>query len=76
MRAARELENMSNIEINHPANPAPADEPCWDTAELQRDFVVEGFGGGCVVVTRKSDGVRGSLEFNGSPRVYHSFQPA
>ena len=47
----------------------------WDTNELRRDFDVLGFAAPLVVVRRKSDGVRGSLEFQHSPRFYFSFQP-
>ena len=45
----------------------------WTTDELQREFTVIGFGFGYCAVERKSDGVKGSLDFGGSPRVYHSF---
>lgn len=48
----------------------------WTTAELQKEFDVVGFSMGMVVVDRKSDGVRGSMHFDHSPRVYYSFQPA
>lgn len=48
--------------------------PHWDTAELQRDFEVLGFASPFVVVTRRSDGVKGSLEFTHSPRVYFNFR--
>lgn len=48
----------------------------WDTNELQADYTVEGFGAPIVVVTRKADGVRGSLEFQHSPRFYFSFNEA
>jgi hypothetical protein len=47
----------------------------WDTNELRRDFDVLGFAAPLVVVRRKPDGVRGSLEFQHSPRFYFSFQP-
>ena len=47
----------------------------WDTQELGRDFLVLGFAAPLVVVRRKSDGVRGSLEFQHQPRFYFSFQP-
>lgn len=47
----------------------------WDTNELRRDFDVLGFMAPLVVVRRKSDGVRGSLEFQHSPRFYFNFQP-
>ena len=46
----------------------------WDTQELRRDFQVLGFAAPLVVVRRKSDGVRGSLEFQHQPRFYFSFQ--
>jgi hypothetical protein len=49
--------------------------PTWDTEALQRDFVVEGFLAPFCIVRRKSDGVRGSLSFRHSPRVYFDFQP-
>ena len=45
----------------------------WDTAELQRDYTVEGFAAPFVVVERKADGARGSLEFTHMPRFYFSF---
>ena len=45
----------------------------WDTDELQKDYTVEGFAYGFVVVKRKLDGQRGSLSFQHMPRVYHSF---
>lgn len=48
----------------------------WDTDQLCADFKVDGFGAPFVVVTRKSDGVRGSLEFQHMPRFYYNFQPA
>jgi len=45
----------------------------WDTQELSKDFEVTGFMAPFVVVKRKSDGVIGSLVFQGSPRFYYSF---
>jgi hypothetical protein len=47
----------------------------WDTTELQQDFQVLGFMAPLVVVARKSDGVKGSLYFQHSPRLYYGFQP-
>lgn len=47
----------------------------WDTSELARDFIVVGFMAPLVVVKRKADGVKGSLEFQHSPRLYFNFQP-
>jgi hypothetical protein len=45
----------------------------WNTDDLARDFEVIGFAAPFVVVKRKSDGVKGSLEFTHSPRVYFNF---
>ena len=45
----------------------------WDTVELSDEFVVEGFLAPFVVVQRKSDGQRGSLEFQHEPRFYFNF---
>lgn len=42
----------------------------WNTAELTRDFVVEGFMVPFVVARRKADGVVGSLMFQHQPRYY------
>lgn len=47
----------------------------WTTQELGRDFDVLGFAAPLVVVRRKTDGVRGSLEFQHNPRFYFNFQP-
>src|SRR5713226_258072 len=40
----------------------------WDTDELARDFAVAGFAAPFVVVVRKVDRVKGSLQFQHSPR--------
>ena len=45
----------------------------WDTTELQQHFEVLQFAAPLVVVRRRSDGVRGSLEFRASPRIYFNF---
>jgi hypothetical protein len=45
----------------------------WTTQELSQDFEVVGFMAPLVVVRRKSDGVKGSLEFQHAPRFYFSF---
>ena len=47
----------------------------WATNELSQDFEVLGFMAPFVVVRRRSDGVKGSLEFQHSPRFYFNFQP-
>lgn len=45
----------------------------WNTQELTQDFEVIGFGYGLCVVKRKSDGVKGSLDFTHMPRKYYNF---
>jgi hypothetical protein len=45
----------------------------WTIDEMRQEFDVMGFAAPCVVVTRKLDGVRGSLEFTHNPRFYHTF---
>lgn len=47
----------------------------WDTDELRQEFDVLGFMAPFVVVQRKSDGMRGSLKFQHSPRFYFDFEP-
>lgn len=45
----------------------------WNTEELSQDFEVTGFMAPIVVVRRKSDGKKGSLEFQHNPRFYFGF---
>jgi hypothetical protein len=47
----------------------------WDTAQIRQDFDVLGFMAPLVVVRRRSDGIRGSLEFQHHPRLYFNWQP-
>ena len=47
----------------------------WDTDQLVEDFEAIGFMAPLVVVRRRSDGKKGSLEFQGNPRFYFSWQP-
>jgi hypothetical protein len=46
----------------------------WSTEEMTKDFDALGFMAPYIVVRRKADGVRGSLEFRHSPRYYFNFQ--
>lgn len=46
----------------------------WTTQELQNEFTVEGFLAPFVVVRRKADGQRGTLEFQHQPRLYFNFR--
>lgn len=45
----------------------------WDAAQLAKDFDVLGFMAPYVVVRRRSDGRKGSLEFQHLPRFYFNF---
>lgn len=45
----------------------------WTADEMQQDFDAVGFAAPLIVVRRKSDGVRGSLEFQHDPRFYFNF---
>jgi hypothetical protein len=47
----------------------------WNTSELSDDFDVIGFAAPLCVVSRKSDGQKGSLMFQHNPRFYFSFDP-
>ena len=48
--------------------------PIWGTTNV-RDFEALGFMAPFVIVKRQSDGVKGSLMFQNSPRFYYSFEP-
>ena len=47
----------------------------YDTSELQEEFQALGFMAPFIIVCRRSDGVRGSLMFQNSPRFYYGFKP-
>jgi hypothetical protein len=47
----------------------------WDTDQLAADFEVIGLMAPLVVVRRRADGVKGSLEFQHNPRLYFNWQP-
>ena len=63
-------------------NAEPGDRPAlkerhgdvWDGVELGRDFEVIGFMAPLVVARRRSDGIRGSLEFQHHPRFYFNWR--
>jgi|TARA_R110000824_G_C14695031_1_gene621943 hypothetical protein len=46
----------------------------WDTQEMQADFSVQGFMAPFIGVCRKSDGSKGSMEFQHAPRFYFNFK--
>jgi hypothetical protein len=45
----------------------------WDTGQLASDFEVLGFLAPLVVVRRRADGMKGSLQFQHHPRFYFGF---
>src|ERR1700722_3480630 len=45
----------------------------WNTDEMSQDFEAVGFLAPLVVVRRRSDGKKGSLEFQHNPRFYFNF---
>lgn len=47
----------------------------WSTDELREEFEVIGFGAPLVVVRRRADGQKGSLEFQHDPRFYFNWRP-
>jgi hypothetical protein len=47
----------------------------WSTSQLTEEFDVIGFLAPFVMVRRKSDGVKGTMTFRHSPRVYFDFVP-
>ncbi len=47
----------------------------WDTNQLTEEFEVIGFLAPFVVVRRKADGLKGSLEFQHEPRFFVGWQP-
>lgn len=55
-------------------NLARADQR-WDSDQLRAEFEVIGFLAPFVVVRRKSDGRKGSMEFTHNPRFYFNFVP-
>ena len=77
--AAEAIRRQQLAEINAAAGSRESLEAkhgqVWDTTELQEDFTVLGFLAPYVVVQRKSDGVKGSLMFQNSPRLYFGFSP-
>ena len=46
----------------------------WDTMELGRDFVVEGFLAPFIMATNKETGEKGTLQFQHAPRFYFNWK--
>ena len=73
--ARRVLLGAINVEPKERAALEAHHGQVWNTTELGQDFEVIGFLAPYVGVTRKSDGVRGSLLFQHWPRFYFRFLP-
>jgi hypothetical protein len=58
----------------HLAAEQQAGRQTWTTQQLADEFEVLGFAAPFVVVQRKSDRKRGTLEFTHSPRVYFGWR--
>ena len=63
MKTKKELQ--AELEAKH--------DKVWGTATLTNEFEVLSFMAPYVVVKRKSDGVKGSLQFTHLPRFYFDF---
>ena len=78
MDPTEEFRRLAVAEINkEEADRARLEETygqVWDTKQLQEEFKVHGFLAPFVHVTRKEDGVEGSLVFQHLPRFYFSFE--
>ena len=74
MKDPTEDRRRQMLESGQPARDLEAATKRWDTDELTRDFIVRSFMAPFVIVTRKSDGASGSLEFTHSPRWYFNWK--
>ena len=72
------LRRRRQAELNGDAGPRGSLEESygkvWDTEELRAEFEVIGFAAPLVVVRRRSDGRKGSLEFQHAPRFYFNWR--
>ena len=62
------------LAANQPAKDLEHATDRWDTDALREQFEVLGFLAPFVVVKRRSDGAKGSLEFTHSPRIYFNWR--
>ena len=68
-----EATRRAMLESGQPARDLAEAKQRWNTEELSKEFEVIGFLAPFVVVKRKSDGAKGSMEFTHSPRFYFNF---
>jgi hypothetical protein len=72
--ARRMMVDEINSKVNTRTSLEAEHGQVWDTDEMTTEFQAVGFMAPFVVVNRRSDGVKGSLEFSHSPRFYFNFQ--
>jgi hypothetical protein len=63
------------LETGEPYRDLARAEERWDTDQVRELFEVHSFLAPFVLVTRKQDGVKGTLEFTHNPRWYFNFRP-
>jgi hypothetical protein len=54
--------------------PTETERETWTTEQLREAFEVIAFAAPFVMVRRRSDGASGSLMFEHSPRIYHTWR--
>ena len=64
------------IETGQPYKDAAKADRTLTTEEFIAEYTAVGFLAPFVICVRKSDGVKGSMEFTHSPRKYFNFKPA
>ena len=75
MKDPTESIRRAMIESGQPALDMEQATTLWNTDQVRELFEVHSFLAPFVFVTRKKDGVTGTLEFNHSPRFYFNFTP-
>ena len=55
--------------------PITKNHQCWNTQDVVTMFDIQSFMAPYVVVVRRSDKVKGTLQFTHMPRWYFDFQP-
>ena len=75
MKDPTETLRRQMIETGQPERDLENADQRWTTEDMSRDFTVQSFMAPFVFVTRRADGVRGTLEFTHSPRFYFNFRP-
>jgi hypothetical protein len=73
MHDPTETTRRAMLENGQPATDLAQAPQRWSTDQLRNEFEVIGFAAPFVVVRRKADGVKGSLEFTHNPRWYFNF---